>query len=239
MVLRLRVSRKRRLTSSPCLRTRRALERSDGLLISTSLVHVGGPRNARALLISEEGDFLTAAHVILEMQKGEHPCPIPAIIFPADDWSPEARIEPMRWFPFKTSNCRVHSALDIAVCPLSEDLRTRRSELHLRVEPVQFEWSIPPDGTPVAFTGFPLQVRDPVTFRADVAAYRIPWSGDSIPELILDHGALPGFSGSPVYLADGKIVAIVVKNGNGETTGITIALPASAFREVLAKRTSK
>jgi hypothetical protein len=196
-------------------------------------------RAGSAILISEAGDFLTAAHVFQEMQKDAHLCPTFAIIFPEGDWRPEAPTEPMRWFPFKTSNCRVDSALDIAVCWLSEDLTARLRELHLGVEPAQFEWDIPPDGSSVAFTGFPLQLRDPMTFRANVAAYRIPWSGDSIPELVLDHTALPGFSGSPVYLADGKVVAITVKVGTAEATGVTIARPASAFREMLPRRATK
>jgi hypothetical protein len=193
-------------------------------------------RSGSAFLISEAGDFLTAAHVVLGMEKGEPPCPTAAILFPVGNWSPEDRTEQMRWFPFKTSNCRVDRALDVAVCTLSEDLSAMRSKFHLRVEPVQFEWNVPPDGTPVAFTRFPLQVRDPMTFRANVAGYRIPWSDNSIPELVLDHAALPGFSGSPVYLADGNIVAVLMKNGNADATGITTARAVSAFRDLIGRK---
>lgn len=74
---------------------------------------------------------------------------------------------------------------------------------------------------------------------AAVAAYVIPWADGSIPELILDHAASPGFSGSPVYLVDGKIVGILVQNAQGEATGITIARPASVFREMLGKKPQK
>jgi len=193
-------------------------------------------RIGSAFLISATGDFLTAAHVVKDMQKGDRHCPTPAITLPAGDWRPEARTEAMLWFPFKILACKMDSTLDIAICPLSGDLAARRSELRLKAAPVQFEWSIPPDGTQVAFTGFPLRARDPMTFRANVAAYRIPWPDEPTPELILDHAALPGFSGSPVYLANGKIAAILVKDGKDETTGITIARPASAFREMLAKK---
>jgi hypothetical protein len=104
-------------------------------------------RPGSAFLISEAGDFVTAAHVILAIEKGDYPCPTSAILFPAGDWSPENYTEQMRSFPFKTSDCRADTALDIAVCPLSQDLSARRSKLHLRVEPVHFEWNIPPDGT--------------------------------------------------------------------------------------------
>jgi hypothetical protein len=34
--------------------------------------------------------------------------------------------------------------------------------------------------------------------------------------LILDQASLPGFSGSPVFLADGKVVAILMRDGKPE-----------------------
>src|SRR5262245_39603232 len=55
-----------------------------------------------AFLISESGDFLTAAHVLAAMQKGDDPCPISAITLPVGGWRPEAPAEQMLWFPFKT-----------------------------------------------------------------------------------------------------------------------------------------
>ena len=64
-------------------------------------------------------------------------------------------------------------------------------------------------------------------------------AGESIPELVLDRAALPGFSGSPVYLADGRVVAVLVGNGTGEATGITVARPASICREMLAEGPSQ
>jgi hypothetical protein len=70
-----------------------------------------------------------------------------------------------------------------------------------------------------------------MTFRAAVAAYGISCPDGSMPELILDHAAPPGFSGSPVYLADGKIVGILVQSAQEKATGIAIARPASVLRE--------
>jgi hypothetical protein len=104
-------------------------------------------RMGTAFLVSGAGDFLTAAHVVREMQKVERECPTTVITLPGRDWRPEAPTEQMRWFPF--------------------------------------------------------------------------------------------FSGSPVYLADGKVVAILVANGKSEATGITVARPASMWREMLAERPSK
>lgn len=191
-------------------------------------------RVGSAFLVSGGGDFMTAAHVITDMQSAERSCPTPAIILPTGDWRPEALTEPVRWFPFKISDCRMDSSLDIAICAVGGDFSARKRELHLKAAPVQFEWNIPPDGTQVAFTGFPLRARDPMTFRADVAAFRMPWPDESMPELVLDRATLPGFSGAPVYLANGKVVAILVKDGKDEAMGVTIARPASALREMLA-----
>ena len=123
-----------------------------------------------------------------------------------------------------------------AICALGEDFSARKHELHLKAAPVQFEWNIPPDGTQVAFTGFPVRTRDPLTFRAHVAGFRMPWPDEPIPELVLDRPTLPGFSGSPVYLANGKVVGIVLKDGKDDAAGVTIVRPVSVFREILREK---
>jgi len=147
------------------------------------------------------------------------------------DWRPEALAEEMLWFPFKTADCRVDSTVDVAECRPAGDLSARVRKLD-KVAPVQFEWNIQPDGTPIVFTGFPLEARDPMTFRAHGAAYR--QSGPKMtPEMVLDHDSLPEFSGAPVFLADGKVVAILVRDGKPEAPGIAIARPVLALREML------
>jgi hypothetical protein len=192
-------------------------------------------RIGSAFLISESGDFLTAAHVVEAMQKSDDPCPTPAITMTAGEWRPELPAESMFWFPFQIADCRIESALDVAKCRPSGDLPARIRRLHKAI-PVRFEWNIQPDGAQLAFTGFPLEARDPMTFRAHVAAYRTRWPDQSTPEVVLDHGSLPGFSGSPVFLADGKVVAILVRDGKPDAPGIAIARPVSVVRKLLAER---
>jgi hypothetical protein len=165
------------------------------------------------------------------MQNPKGSCPTPALTFPAGDSHPEARTEDMRWFPFQASRCHMDPSLDIALCILSEDLSARKRGLHLKAMPVLFEWDIPPDGTQVAFTGFPLRARDPMTFRAHVAAFRTPWPDEPIPELVLDRPTLSGFSGSPVYLSNGKVVAIIPERRS--------VRPVSVFREMLREALRK
>ena len=191
-------------------------------------------RVGTAFLVGDR--FLTAAHVVADLQTRELLCPVSAITFPVGDWRPESRKEPMVWFPFRPQGCRVDTALDIAVCTPGVDLPGRIRNLNLKAASVQFEWNTPLDGTQVAFTGFPLRARDLMTFRAHVAAFRTPWPDEPIPELVLDRPTLAGFSGSPVYLANGKVVAIILKDGKDDATGVTIVRPVSVLREMLRER---
>jgi hypothetical protein len=164
-------------------------------------------REASAFFVTPAGDFLTAAHVLEEMRKSGHPCPVSAITLPKHGWQPGTLNEPAIWFPFSIDACKVAKVLDVAECHPTTDLS--RSKADFRVVPVQFEWNIPPDGTQVAFTGFPFGVRDPMTFRAGMAAYSPVWRGEKvIDEVVLDRSAWPGFSGSPVFVSSGRVIGI-------------------------------
>lgn len=187
-----------------------------------------------AFLISQEADFLTAAHVVIAMQGTDDSCPIPAITLAAHDWRPDAPNEELLWFPFRTTDCWVDSTVDVAKCRPSGDFPARIRILHKAV-PVQIDSNIQPDGTQVAFSGFPLQARDPMTLRAHVAAYQVPWPDEATPQVVLDHGALPGFSGSPVFRVDGKVIAILVRDGSPDAPGTSVARPVSVFREMLGR----
>ena len=195
-------------------------------------------RMASAFLISQEADFLTAAHVVTAMQQSGDRCPTPAITLAVGDWRPDVPAEAMLWFPFRIADCKVDDTIDVAECRPSGDLPARIRKLH-KATPVQLEWSLQPDGTELAFTGFPLEARDPMTFRAHVAAYETPWPDQATPQLVLDHAGLPGFSGSPVFLANGKVVAIQVKDGSPDAPGTSIARPSSAFQKLLEERSQK
>jgi hypothetical protein len=103
----------------------------------------------------------------------------------------------MLWFPFKNSECKIDISADLAACQLTGDLPARMQKLHPKA--IQIEWNTPPDGTEAAFTGFPLEARDPMTFRAHVASNRGPWSNQLTAEIawIMAHcraSAVPPFS---------------------------------------------
>ena len=191
-------------------------------------------RRGTAFFVSAAGEFLTAGHVILDMQKGDSPCPVPAIVLPVERWQPGVSDEPVAWFSFKIANCAIDRERDVAACPLTDDLSKPISGLAFKIVPVKFEWNTPPDGTQVAFTGYPMNARDPMTFRADVAAYRPVWRNEKvIAELLLDRAAWPGSSGSPVFLSDGGVIGILIAARTEEGTAMTILRPISAVRDLL------
>jgi V8-like Glu-specific endopeptidase len=192
-------------------------------------------RRGTAFFVSASGEFLTAAHVILQMQNDDPRCPIPAVTLPLHRWQPNEANESVAWFSFKIPNCVIDVQIDVADCSLINDLSVPRRALTFKIVPVKFEWNLPSDGTQVAFTGFPMNARDPMTFRADVAAYRPVWRNEKvIPELLLDRAAWPGSSGSPVFLPDGKVVGILIAARTEEGTAMTSLRPVSAVRELLA-----
>jgi S1-C subfamily serine protease len=195
-------------------------------------------RAGSAFFISAAGDFLTAAHVIRDIQKGERPCPVSAITIPVDDWQPEVRNEAVDGLPFDTSECRIDRDSDLAACRLNDDLS--RSKLKSKIAPVRLEWSVPSGGTQVAITGFPMNARDPMTLRAAVSGYLVPWQDKTpIPQLVLDRAAWPGYSGSPVYLSDGRVIGILIAAAQDEALGLAIARPASLVRDWLAEKPKK
>jgi len=180
---------------------------------------------------------MTAAHVLPEMQRSDRPCPVARSPCPWGPIGPAHLTSPQLGFPFRIPECSIDEVLDVAVFHPTTDLR-RKPGVH--IVPVQFEWNIPPDGTQVAFTGFPFAARDPMTFRAGVAAYRPVWrDGKAMDEVVLDRSAWPGFSGSPVFLSDGRVIGMVIAGMLDEGTALTFFRPSPAWRAMLTKTASK
>jgi hypothetical protein len=193
-------------------------------------------RSGTAFFISEKGDFLTAAHVVQDMQKRQPSCPVAVVMTPTTKWQPDTRAETLVWWPFSVSSCRIDGYLDLVACSTEDDLSIIRSGLEFNIAPVKLDSRIPPDGTQVAFTGFPLDFRDPLTIRASVAAYRTIWRGDlTIGELVLDRASWAGSSGSPVYLPDGTVIGVVIATAK-DGSEVMVARPALFISENLRMR---
>ena len=186
-----------------------------------------------AFFISRAGEFLTAAHVIDELRHlAGRACPIVAIYLPSGGWKPEVAEEDFQWFAFAIADCDENGYLDLARCATSVDISAPLEGFNFEVQPVSFEFSNQPDGTLVAFSGFPLRSNDPLTSRGNIAAYRRGKNG-SPSEVVIDKAVWPGASGSPLYLHDGRVIGIIIQGGIGDGAGIAIARPARFIQQFL------
>jgi len=227
-----------RLPADPFIASIESMKRSvspvaclEGSGAETHIAEIHGS----AFFISARGEFITAGHVIELLEGAGRPCPIPAIFLPASKWQPEAPEENFVWFPFRLQDCTVKKELDAARCRPIDDLSAPHVGFGFTIDPVKLDFSKQPDGTQVAFTGFPLRSRDPLTSRAGVAAYRTTARKEGIDsELILDHGVWAGGSGSPVYLANGRVVGVILERGIDQGTGIAVARPIDSLADLIA-----
>ena len=88
----------------------------------------------------------------------------------------------------------------------------------------------PAAGDLLAFTGFPMNARDPMTYRADVAAYRLVWRNEKvIAVLMLDRAGWPGSSGSHVFISEGRVIGILTAARAEERTEMTTLRQSRLF----------
>jgi trypsin-like peptidase len=177
--------------------------------------------------VNYEGYFITAAHVIKDGFKwysNNRPSAdcFPVVYIPNPAWPN------VRWFEFGT--CISDDAIDVAVCKTINSpfgiagLHARR--LRLSNKPV------PPDGTEIAFTGFPQNIFVPITSRGHVAAVGPFFEAGRI-DIVIDKTNWHGVSGGPLYLADGTVIGMMRRRGDGLWTGMGFARDASTIREFL------
>ena len=175
--------------------------------------------------ISKDGSFVTARHVISEMEPSplRRPCNTPAVYIPkSGKWSDEGRFVDIKWFAFHLDQCVLSSpVVDLARCRTQDDL-SKDKDVITPPEPVTIDAKLPPEGTDIAFSGFPLQITIPRASRATIAGYG---SRDNIEttEMVIDRNTWPGASGSPIFLASGHVIGVVLARGTNEAAGLAFA----------------
>jgi S1-C subfamily serine protease len=184
-----------------------------------------------AFFLTPDGEFMTAAHVITDVLRGSlttgaEGCLNPVVYLPLTEWPSGSNEFTARWYLFDAAKCVRDSSLDLAFC------RTRQNpseDLKRTIGTVTFERDLQVDGTAVAFTGFPLNVIQPMTARGHIAMYT------SRDELIVDQSAWPGVSGCPVYLVDGRVIGVLIQRGTGDGTGRSIVRTTAEMENFIAR----
>jgi V8-like Glu-specific endopeptidase len=184
-----------------------------------------------AFFVNDEGSFITAAHVLAaidERAKGGIICN-PGIYLPKGGWSANQGKPDFQGFGF--SECLQNVPLDIATCRPKEN-PFQNPIVKNEVRFMTFAaFSSYADGTAVAFTGFPLNLAHPVTSKGYVASFL----HTEPPFIMIDKTAWPGASGSPLYLANGTVIGMVVKRGTDDSSGLAFARPVEIITDFLTK----
>jgi hypothetical protein len=186
--------------------------------------------------VDTSGRFITAGHVVFDdwdaAMKKTHACEA-AIYIPDHGWGKYENYIPMQFFWF--TNCIRDKTVDLAVCQPTENpfisARVPRDNISVAV----FDTDDHPDGTPIAFTGFPLENMAPITSIGFIGGGQfIP--GNTIGhDLVIDKAAWPGASGSLVYLESGKVIGIILKGGRADASGIGVARNTAIIVDFLSK----
>ena len=176
-------------------------------------------------LITSEGHFLTAAHVVLGLTPTCGSDSFWAVYAPTASWQTRDLV-PTRWFRF--DECRYNEATDVAVCK-PVDNPFRNDFVKKFIKPVRFgTFKGHADGSPIAFTGFPLQSVVPITSKGFIAGYypQERWFG-------VDKSGWPGASGSPVYDVRGLVIGLLIRRTASDAGGLSFACPIEPILDFL------
>ena len=185
--------------------------------------------------VDTSGRFLTDNHVLEnwdEVIKKTHPCS-PAIYIPDQGWGKFVKAFKVESFTFVA--CARDVAVDLAVCDLIENPFTSKRLSKGIVAAVSFDTTEWHPGTPVAFTGFPLNYTFPVTSIGYIAGLTGVDANDIGFDYIIDKSTWPGASGSPIFLSNGKVIGIIQKYGKNEGSGLAYGRSAAIIVEFLSK----
>jgi S1-C subfamily serine protease len=194
-----------------------------------------GPVHGTVFFIDTHGVFLTAGHVIkgfVEVRENKN-CEMPAVLVPVNKWAVEKLdLFALRFVP---SDCKVDEAADVARCKTAED-PTTIDKIASKPAALVVEDDIQPDGTPVAFSGFPVNALIPYTARANIAGYQVTATGSQALQvfgIVLDKAVWPGASGGPLYREDGRVIGMMLQRGTGDTAGLAFARPGARINDFL------
>lgn len=186
--------------------------------------------------VDTNGRFLTDAHVVSSFShiKTTHPC-FGSIYIPNDGWSQKTFAPKFNFQWLIIQRCADDVTTDLAVCQLIENPFTSKRVRRKNIATVSFDTRTLPEGTPIAFTGFPLQYKAPISSVGHVGGFQIISLISVGFDYVVDKAAWPGASGSPLYLGNGKVIGIMRVAGENAASGISMARGASTIVNFLTK----
>jgi S1-C subfamily serine protease len=195
------------------------------------LVHVVGT----GFFVGTDGRLITAAHVMDDeawktIRETKHPC-FAAFYIPDHGWRGFEKTTPMQWFPIVS--CIKNPIVDLAICTPAENPFTSARVPKENIAAVSFDTTTWQEGTPVAFSGFPLQLTSPMSSKAFVGGYTFIAGTEAGFDYIIDKSAWPGASESPLYLSNGKAIGIILAAGRNEGSGLAFARSAATVADFL------
>jgi S1-C subfamily serine protease len=171
---------------------------------------VGGQTFGTGFLVDRASHFVTAGHVLAAVAAAQRQsgC-LAAVAFPAHGYPADyGRYEQHVVFIGPSA---YDGSLDLAVVAAAGLSAT--NDINAALSPVRFALAFQPQGTPLAYTGFARGIDLPTTSEGIVSTY----TNDGIRQLVIAGMAWPGLSGSPVFLANGDVVGIVLSKGEPNT----------------------
>jgi S1-C subfamily serine protease len=167
------------------------------------------------------GTLLTAAHVIQEARSN---CTL-SVMVPDEEWNRFRQLH-----AFLVQDCRLHLALDLAVCRV-RPAGSNRDWGFIRAASIQRRPALPGEAVRItAFTGFGLL---PLVRSGHIKARQNYQRGDGCYcDFATDIAAEEGMSGSPVISAQGEVLGILTLAGSGKFRGLSFGASfeeASAF----------
>lgn len=192
----------------------------------------GAVRNGSGFFIGREGYFVTAAHVPLSMQQSkEDKARAGIILVTSRGWKRGEDDPGMKGFRFEVVT--IDEENDLALCKTRQN-PFKQTLVKDFLESARLTETIPPDGTPVGFTGFPPESLIPFSARGILGSYQKLQGREQSGSVLLIHGqSWFGVSGSPLYLEDGRVIGLVTGVGTERYTGMAIARPVNLIRKLL------
>lgn len=188
--------------------------------------------------VDNQGRFITAGQVVEKtswdkMVVQRHACR-PVIYIPDRGWSAGfVGTIPVQYFWM--GECESDNVFDLAVCSLVENPFKSSRVPSDNISYVSFDSNQALEGTPVAFTGFPLEYTTPVSSMGYVAGFVGSGPNNETYAYVVDKNTWPGASGSPLYVGSGKVIGLMRLGGRDLAAGIGVAISATTISDFLSK----